>query len=225
MRGLAGNPRGRTETVTDTIGVHGFQYDPKDSKGAAITLWPLWAEICRPIGGFLGLGWYSYPVGPKAVWRAWKGGHWNRYYAAWADTSVAAGRLGQLIRQHGECNLMAHSLGSRVVLLALEREPNLPVKKVLLISGADSADHALKVGPGLKCQVTNIVVPEDDVLDKLGEWFTPELGQENVIGRTMMGKKIGPHWKDVKLPKRKADDHWDAYRDPRNWEVLRAALT
>lgn len=214
--------------MTDTVGVHGFQYDPKDRNGADRNLWPLWAEICRPVGGFLGFGWYSYPVGPKAVWRAWKGGHWNRYYAAWADTDLAASRLGEFIRDLGRpVNLMAHSLGARVVLSALHHEPALPVRNVVLISGADSVDHALEVGPGLafRCRVTNIVVPEDDVLDNLGEWFTPKLGQEAVIGRTMLGKKIGPHWTDVKMPKRKADDHWDAYRDPLNWNVLRAALS
>lgn len=211
--------------MTVTVGVHGFQFDPGDKKNdPAVRLWPLWERIVEPIGEFVGFGWYSYPVGPAAVLRAWRRGHWNRYYAAWAEAEAAAARLCATVHTLGVCNLMGHSLGTRVILLALERQPNLPVRKVLLISGADSVAHALKVGRAVRVPTTNIVVPADDVLDYPGEWFTPKLGPEPVIGRTPIGPRVGPHWRDVVLADGLADDHWDAYADARNWDVLREAL-
>lgn len=206
-----------------TVGIHGFGFDP--AKGtAAKTLWPIWSQIAAP-GEFLGFDWYSYPPRPGALARAWGQGCWNRYYAAWAETKQAASSLCAVVRElSGPCNLMAHSLGTRVVLRALEMEPDLPVASALLISGADSVAHATKVGRGLKVPVLNVVVPRDDVLGLLGRLFTPTLGCEEVIGRRPIGSVVGGHWRDVILDDPRTDDHWDAYRRPENWPVLRQAL-
>jgi len=68
------------------------------------------------------------------------------------------------------------------------------------------------------------VVPEDGVLEYAGELFTPVLGEEPVIGLTPLADRI-KNWTDVVLPGKRADNHWDAYRNPVNWWLLRRVLT
>ena len=121
-------------------------------------------------------------------------------------------------------SLMAHSLGSRVVLAALEHDPKLPVERALFMSGADSTKHAEAVARTVpKVKFTNFVVPGDGTLGLLGRLFTPTLGWEEVIGRQAIGGRIpAGNWRDVRLER--ADDHWDAYKDEAYWPLIREAL-
>lgn len=208
-----------------TIGVHGFQHD---LGSAEREVWPVWRKIVEPVGRFIGFGWYSYPAGPAHVIRAWQEGHWNRYYAAWHRAAgTASERLRREIAAAGETvNLLAHSLGSRVVLAALARDPKLPVRNVVFLSGADSTSHACSVAEHLTdISFTNVVVPGDDVLGVMGRLFTPTLGFEEVIGRQPIGGRVGPHWRDVVFTGEKDDDHWDAYRREEHWPLIREALS
>lgn len=230
--------------MTYVIGVHGFQYDPAGDdpdNDPWNKLYPLWRRMVvgEPPGdpyvdGFHGHGWYSAPLGARYVWRAWRAGYFNRYYHAW-DLAVAEGRvLREVIRWHvkgghGPVALVAHSLGSRVVLAALNTddvEITECVARVLLLSGADSRAHALAVAPRLRCPVLNVVVHDDRVLGVAGRYGTPKIGAEPVIGRTglrNLGLSGVPDlWYDLHLTE--ADDHWDAYEDRRYWPGYRAFL-
>ncbi len=204
------------------VGVHGFGYAPGEpGSDPREDLWPAWRALVHP-QPFIRFGWYSYPFGPRHLWRAWRSGRWNRYYAAWDETRAAAERLADLVERTGPCAVVAHSLGTRVALLALEGRPDLPVVRLALLSGADTVEHALEVGPQLRCRVTNFVVPRDDVLGLLGRTFTPRLGFEDTIGRHRLAGRVGPHWRDEVL--RNADDHWDVYRDERYHPLIRLAV-
>lgn len=213
--------------MTFCIGVHGFGFDGiKLKNNPQAKLYSIWREMCGK--EFYGYCWYSVPLGTSHVWRAWKAGHWNRYYYAW-DLALKEGvKLRETIRKyadrHGPVALVAHSLGSRVVLEALNTSEELPVKRLLILSGADSRDHAGKVYHNLRCEVLNTTVSKDGVLEGPGRWMTPKFGAEYIIGRSGLPYDVPcglKYWHDVKLPM--AENHWDAY-DERYWVRWRKFL-
>jgi pimeloyl-ACP methyl ester carboxylesterase len=208
---------------TVTLGVHGFQYEPqapnKEDDPRHI-LYPRWSRELREVGDFEGYEWYSYPKTWDAWCKAAEEGYPIRYYAAWdkAETKAAWGVIGRvrgLSQTYGKVNLIGHSLGTRVILCAIEQCPDLPINKVVLLSGADTVKHAESVR--VKCPVLNVIVEEDDVLGYLGRWFSPELGPEATIGRNEV--KGFHNWRPEG-----ADDHWDAWRTSSYWEKYREFL-
>ena len=213
-----------------TIGVHGFQYDVNskvDEDNPEKSLWPTWSKQISP---FIGFNWYSYPKGFDSIGKAWAKGQFNRYYAAWRDAEkLAAPRLVSDIMKCADAgqdhiNLIGHSLGTRVILCAMEQtRGQLPVDRILLLSGADTVDHASKVAPLLNCEVMNVAVKDDGVLKHLGRWFTPELGMEDTIGRHAVAPAGVDAWVDW-FPE-DADDHWDAWKTEEYWKEYRKFLS
>jgi len=176
------------------IGVHGFEFDPTILEEAPTELYKLWASESR--GPFIGHEWFSVPFSFKNVWGAWKTGHRGCYHWAWDLAIAERERLRSVIRYQAEVYgkdvvLVGHSLGSRVILAALNTPTPLPVKRVLFFSGADSCSHARGVLPNLRAEVLNVIVEDDKTLKWPGEWLSPKLGHQDVIGLDGLGRING----------------------------------
>ena len=206
-----------------TIGVHGFQYDPESTNpkdDAWGELYPIWSKELGDCTEFVGFEWYSYPMDFKGFTNAWAKGCYNRYLAAWKDSEdKAAPALIKMIEEIGKpVNIIAHSLGTRVVLCAIEQSGGkLPIEKIILLSGADTVKHANQVKYLIKAPVLNVTCEEDDVLGYLGKWFSPDLGPSATIGRNEV-----KGWDNIHLIN--SDDHWDSYKTPSYWDMYRNFL-
>ncbi len=218
--------------------VHGFGFDPEDpDHDPNLDLYPRWDAMAHR--DTIPFAWYSVPPGIRHVLRSWRRGHWNRYYYAWKLAEEAGARLCRSLERGGLADIICHSLGSRVVLCALER---CMARRVLIFNGADECDHARQVAamrPGV--QFYNVMVKSDDVLDLLGEWFSPRLGHAAVIGAKGL-KGLG-NWTDIPLDDKKfiakardhgyrlrgdnpkeIGDHRESYDWEPNWKLWRDLL-
>jgi len=234
--------------------VHGFGYDPRAnsrdnpffrSNLGEVGSFVRWErDLIEPRDAF-GFGWYSVPLG----WRGLKGavfhGRWNRYRWAWDLAEEAGLVLRQLLQEmEGEPDLLGHSLGSRVILKAFETDEELPVRNVLFMNGAEFAKPAreiVKKHPSV--YFTNLVVKEDDVLEKLDVHFAPVSGQGLPIGLARMDDPIPDNWLDIDLDDIETQmwgakygwhlqgdnpngpwDHWRTYKHEGNWGLIQTVL-
>ncbi len=152
---------------------------------------------------------------------------------------TAADRLAALARRIGPCNVIGHSLGTRVVLLAAQK--GAPFQRALLLSGAEMTSVARKVSEQTETHYLNALCRTDDVINLMAENFTPggrgsAIGHDGVVGRA--------RWRNVVLddeetktwalqhrdwtlrgddPKDFADHH-ASYQWDGNWELYRAFL-
>lgn len=190
------------------VGVHGFGYEPAEmSNDPHLTLYEGWREKSQP-HALIGFGWYSYPFGLRHTLRAWMQGYLHRYSAAWNKAIKEAPRLADVtFGLQQSCFVIAHSLGTRLVLEALRYEHN--IEKIVLLSGSDSVPHARKCVAGTDVQILNVIVPADDVLEWPGSWFTPTFGRERIIG--YHGFPSYDNVTEVELGE--ATSHWDAYSE------------
>lgn len=174
--------------------VHGFNHDPATPRRSAervpdgcFTIWRqhLGAHNPEPFN------WYS-GVSGFGVWRAWLAGQPTSY--AWAYSKLAenaARRLvAEIMDQGPGVDVICHSLGSRVVLLAMQARPNL-FRRVIFLNAAETAQVALPIlAANERTQFLNIAVQTDDVLDKLGAWFEPMIGKHACLGNgALAGRK------------------------------------
>ncbi len=236
--------------------VHGFGYDPwADSDDnphylhhtglGKTSTFGLWRRGLVPDRTAIGLGWYSAPPGLRGVWRAWRHGRWNRYRYAWDLASEAGAVLAVMLRRlDGPVDVLCHSLGSRVLIEALEAERGLPVGNVVLMNGAEFAQPArLAAMANGHVRFVNLMVKADEVLAKLDTNFAPVCGQGPPIGLEGLGGACPENWTDIALddpktqtwgashgwhlqgdnPKQYAD-HWFTYRHEGNRGLIRAAL-
>ena len=240
-----------------TVMVHGFNYDPwtKDNHNphfvsqaglGKTSTFGLWRRNLVGDRGAFGLGWYSVPMGPKNLLRAWRNGRWNRYRWAWDLAWVAGGVLSEVLsRQGGSVDVLCHSLGSRVVLAALAQNQNLPIRNLVIMNGAELTRNAIPIiRANSQVNVTNLIVKSDRVLKIFGSLFAPESGfHPFTLGRYgICGMEID-NWKDIDLddPDTKAwawgkgwevagdnpesiGDHWYTYNHHGNHGLIRAAL-
>lgn len=231
--------------------VHGFEHDPaaEGRDNPHVELYPKWRGTILPPGraGF-GFGWYSLPAGwawPRSLWEAWRHGRALTYRRAW-DLAWDAGNVlaDTLARLGGPLDLVAHSLGTRVVLRAIRADPALPIRRVLLLNGAEYAETARATAEraGSHLHFYNVVVPADDVLGALGR-AAPGFGG-GFIGRVGRGGAGLDNWTDLELdrPPFKAwaasqgwhhvagdnphgiGDHWWSYENPGNWPLYKKLL-
>ncbi len=232
---VAGVPAGAV------VMVHGFQFDPRvqGADNPHRSIFPLWqARLARPAVGF---GWFSAPLRPRHIFEAWLNGRYNRYRWAWDMASIAGGVLRRCLAElPGPVNILCHSLGSRVVLTALEAAERLPVERVILLNGADYVTHARYAATKANgVRFTNIVVKSDDVLAHMGELFAPGRLRGEVIGRS--GVTGLSNWTDVVLDDPDVQtwgraqgfdlrgdnpgrwgDHWYSYLWDPNWRLYNA---
>ena len=223
-------------TPLPVLMVHGFQYDPKATTrdNPFNYTFPLWEKmIGRP--GYPH-AWFSVPLNAHNIWRAWRAGRWNRYRYAWD----LAGDEAISINPPARCDVVCHSLGTRVVLTALLTR-RLAVRRVLLLNGAEYASRGLAVArKRADIEFFNIVVPRDRVLNTLGR-FAPGFGGA-FVGNA--GVNDAPaNWRDIRLDDpdvltwglkrrwllagtdpRDVGNHWHSFEHRGNWPLYRAIL-
>ncbi|MEH6477692.1 MAG: hypothetical protein V7727_18515, partial [Sneathiella sp.] len=108
--------------------VHGYNHDPNSMKhsafapGAAFSTWaghlPQPEYFKYPFEWYSGLQW-------RDGFKAWRNGHLTSY--AWSYSQLAV-KAGETLARYGLArgsDVVCHSLGSRVVLQALNVKPNL----------------------------------------------------------------------------------------------------
>lgn len=218
-----------------TFLVHGYNFDPADRKNRADPLYDLWDQKLRgPVQRF---HWYSGRSSLKGRWRALQDLYWRNTYAHAYDVLAPQASI-ELIKQANErprTSVICHSLGSRVVLLALERRPDL-FDKVLILNGAEIEEVAAPIMEKSSAKFLNIAVHDDDVLRYLGGLFCPRLGYDNCIGNEMRGdlpENVGQivlddkdtqekylkekGWRLAGDNPEKFGDHWFSYTYPGNW--------
>ena len=235
--------------------VHGFRYDPRASSVDN----PHWHRYLGEVGSFVrwrrdlvpdrpgfGFGWYSVPAGFRATLKAWSHGRYNTYRWAYDLADEAGQALAKVILAVGSpCDLLCHSLGSRVVIKALWTEPALPVRNVVFMNGAELSHTAfLTALANPHVRFVNLIVAEDDVLGKLGSVFAPEGGLYTpVIGRKGLDGRELHNWVDIVLDNPDVQiwgakygwslrgdnpdsigDHWFTYQHKGNHGLIRAAL-
>lgn len=241
----------RSEKTSPVIMVHGFRYDPK-SKGKNnphLSTFKHWRKDIVKDNSAYGFGWWSCPGGwmlPSSIWKSILAGRWNTYRHAW-DLAEEAGReLAKIIAQSsGPVTLLCHSLGSRVVLGAVNSDLALPISRVVLMNGAELRKTAKVIAekrPHIR--FFNLVVEEDDVLKKFGALFAPGDFYSPCIGQTGLGTEAPKNWTDVNLdslvlktwaksrgwPDVEGDnpngyfDHWWTHKHEGNWGLIHALL-
>jgi len=206
---------------TELLLVHGYNHDPSDylgehsphRPGGNFDVWPRIFSETTP----LFLPWYS-----AVQWRdtrlAWDAGFSTTY--GWAYGPLVDNAVEQLLtRMHGKSGIdcFAHSLGTRVALLAAEQRPDL-FRKIILINGAEIwrvANPIIENTPGI--QYLNIAVAEDDVLARAGSLMAPGDGVKRCIGN---GCPPGMRWlenfNEVRLDDEYDQRYWKALRD---WDL------
>ncbi len=239
----------RSDKASPVIMVHGFRYDPKSSgeNNPHNSTFKHWRKNVVGDDSAYGFGWWSCPGGrmlPSSLLKSILDGRWNTYRHAWDLAAVAGRELGKIIAQSsGPVTLLCHSLGSRVVLSAIDSDATLPISRVVLMNGAELRKTAVVIAKKRpQIRFFNLVVPEDDVLKKFGEGFAPEVGV--CIGRVGLGIEASQNWSDVYLdspvlkvwakslgwPDVQGDnpngyfDHWWTHKHEGNWGLLRALL-
>ncbi|RKT30791.1 alpha/beta hydrolase family protein DUF900 [Roseovarius halotolerans] len=113
-------------------------------------------------------------------------------WQAYRQAEVAGAALAQLIEMIARIapdrplHLLAHSLGARVVLGALERLPEGRVGRAILLSGAEfgsRAAEALSRGAGRTAEIINVTSRENDLFDFLLERLvTPPARGDRSLG-------------------------------------------
>ncbi len=172
-----------------------------------------WFEEMAAITGrqVIGFAWYSCPVGfrlshpilsllqsARAFGAAWFRGKLHPYRDAWSRAEKEAERLAELIRaQPGRVDLVAHSLGTRVALLALPKVRR-KVRRVVFFNGAELARNAEpRAASAHPALFLNLVVPSDRVLGLLGSRFS---GDANGPCIGVVGLDPAPlNWRDLDL--------------------------
>ena len=238
--------------------VHGFRYNPK-SKGddnPHNSTFVHWRKNILLDTYAYGFGWWSCPARlmlPGSVFKSWRNGRWNTYRYAWDLAKLAGKALAGIIAQSsGPVVPLCHSLGSRVVLSAIEHDAALPINRVVLMNGAELGEAALRIAklrPNIK--FFNLVVREDEVLKKFGRYFAPRSGPMTMgspirycIGQSGLGVLAPPNWVDVDLDSLEIKiwaksqgwldiegdnpngyfDHWWTHKHEGNWPLIRALL-
>ena len=171
--------------------VCGYNHNPSDPKNSARRVpdghYHIWPR--GPLLGFTtkGLDWYSGQSGIRGWLEAFADGHVElpsftmRFPFISIDTtySDAYTRLAKmagdrLVNEAAGDMAFAHSLGTRVVLLANKWRPGLH-KRIALVGGAETVEQALpiiKANPDT--QFLNVCAKADDIVRFMGGIFAPE---------------------------------------------------
>lgn len=213
--------------MTPVVLVHGFNYNHRkpNKHHPDSHLYPRWRAMLTHSGSmFVPFFWFSR-AGPLD---AWAHGRWNRYRYAWDLAGEAADRLRTVLLTVREpADIVCHSLGSRVVLLALASIPPGTARRVLILNGAAysySGEAVAEACP--ETQFYNVVVPADDVISKLAR-FAPGPGTD-FLGNA--GAPVAHNWTNVDLKgggdnPDSAGDHHYSYENKANWPVYRAIFS
>jgi pimeloyl-ACP methyl ester carboxylesterase len=201
--------------------IHGYNHDPRTKLGehspfrpdGNFDRWPriFTDHICEPVP------WYS-AIQFQDTAQAWKAGYTNTYAWSYSHLAVAAAE-GLLVRVEGRegLDVVAHSLGTRVVLLAIKERPEA-FRKVLLLNGAEIWREAIPIIEENPCvEFLNVAVGEDDVLASMGAKAAPGDGQKRCVGNGCpAGMRRLPNFDEVVL-----DDLFDQayYYGLHGWDL------
>ncbi len=211
-------------TPPASILVHGYNWDiaTEDPEAKQYWAWRLFAPAPA-----LGFRWHSAPSWGDA----WRHGRAHPYHRAWDMAAEAGPRLRWVLlnRVTPPVDIICHSLGSRVVLEALATDQFLPVQRVLIFNGAETARGA-RTAAALQAGTAfySVVVGADAILRWGGALFAPGAVYEPVIGLHGMTSPA-KNWHDLRLgaagdqPHRIGDHDW-SWRNPANVLTWRAVL-
>lgn len=182
----------------------------------------------------VGVGWPSLPIGRDGL--AFGAGLFRRAYdeaALAAATLSRAIRIAALARPGAPVEILAHSLGARVALLALRQAAAggfaHRIGRVLLLNPAEyraEAALAARAVAGSGPQVVNVISRENDLFDALLQVFGPCAAQP--LGAAGLSGEFSD-WLDLQLdhprtlhwlagrgvaPRRRRICHWSSYTRP-----------
>ncbi len=163
-------PPGRAVTVM----IHGYRFDPRSRQHdphrhilsftprkdcwKAVS-WPRHLHLDRPDAGLgIGFGWPAMGPLPEVAERAF-------------DVGRQLGRMVDAIhtaRPDVPVHIVAHSLGARVALTALERSPRGVIRRMILMSGAEYrgiAKEALSRPGASRVHILNVTSGENTAFD------------------------------------------------------------
>ncbi len=236
---------------SSVIMVHGFRYDPtvEGEDNPYNSVFKMWNDNIINYDSAFGFGWWSCPGGKRLLstyWQAVKAGRWNTYRYAWDLAEEAGIKLAELIKQSsGPVIILCHSLGTRVVLSAIEHDATLPINRVVLMNGAELCKNAIWTSNRRKyIRFFNLVVKEDDMLKKFGALLAPGDLYAVTIGQAGLGIEAPTNWTDIDLDLEKTKvwaknmgwpnvegnnpnsyfDHWWTSKHPGNWPLIRGLL-
>jgi len=214
----------------DTDNPHGRMYHFKDTgerneQRHHTTGWPLWmgyeeADQTGASGLAIAFGWHSQPGFASSLINRFQNFYARAYEVAGTTAWVLVNVLDELAKTvpGRRIDIMAHSLGARVVVralaLAAKHHPDLTerINRVIFLGGAEYVVEAQLMYRRLhdldraqRPEIYNIVSRENDVLDKLGENFGPRtFGNSQVIGHNGLdmsdrAAKNVPNWIDLQI--------------------------
>lgn len=178
--------------------IHGYSYDPSatNTNNPHTTLFKRWR---KELGGYsvVDFGWFSVPSTISNLFKAWSKGHSSRYEWAWRLAKDESDNLINVINGIGQCNIIAHSLGTRVALQAIKKKAN--IKIALFLNGAEYSSTARIIAGNTHTQFHNMYVHEDDVLAHGGRFAPQPLYKgHSFIGQRGLQIKL-KNWKDYQL--------------------------
>jgi hypothetical protein len=230
-----------------TVMIHGYSFSPRDPRNdphshilsmvpvrnhPAIVSWPRRLHGSDESALAIAFGWEA----SGTIWRAWDEA--DRAGAALAhllEHLHAAGR---------RADVVAHSLGARVVLSGLRRLKVPGLRRAILIAPAefrDTAEASMESPAGRAAQVLNVASRENDLFDALLEWLVAPFTR----GARTLGNGLSvarDNWTDLQIddsdtlstlarlghriaPPARRICHWSGYLRPGLFPLYRAVLS
>lgn len=211
--------------------LHIFSLTPPDGDHTAVS-WPgQWAKDGQA-GLTIALGWPARGNLIAASFRAKAAGR-------------ALAELAALVRQIDparQLDVIAHSLGARVALSALQYAEPKAFRRMILLAGAETlrpAYAAMATPAGQAVQVINVTTRENDLFDFLYEWLA-NAGLDTSIGQGLRCRQA--NWLDLQIDQTATRDilaqlghvmpaplvrvsHWSLYTRSGTFALYRALLT
>ncbi len=223
--------------------IHGYKYDPTaaNEHNPYTTIFKDWRKQLKDFH-VIDYGWFSVPFSLRNLLSAWSNGHYNTYRWAWDLARKEADYLINVIEDVGECNIIAHSLGTRVALQATKKKAN--VNTAIFLNGAEYSKTAANIAELSATKFHNMYVHEDDVLATAGRFAPPFFNKDDsFIGQTGIGVRLDG-WKDYQLDSKQVQlwgknrgydlkgdnpdsigDHGYSHTWLPNWDLYRDILT
>lgn len=177
------------------IMVHGYKYTPLDNRHcphrAILSLAPEAGRrhaLSWPRHLGFGRGRADEGLALAFGWHA-RGAIWHVSTAARVAGAALAETVAQVTRlaDGRPVHIVAHSLGARVALSALQILPAQSVQNVILLAGAEyqsTTARALLSPGGAAARVLNVTSRENALFDRLAETFiAPPFGGDRVLGK------------------------------------------
>ncbi len=177
--------------------VHGYNTDPYSDrfKDRPTEQQCAFAKALGPFST-MPFNWYS-SVQVKDFIRCLRAGHLNTY--AWAYKKLALQATDDFVKVVKSAkypvDVFAHSLGSRVVLQALQQVPER-FNRICFINAAERSSVAKGIirtafVRGSNVDILNVCVQNDDILDKAAGYASPGLfTKEEILGQDGIGTRI-----------------------------------